>query len=77
METVDEEILDASLDFIERAHKDGTPFFCWWNSTRMHIFTHLKPESEGVTVLGVYPDVIVRRQDRVGRSRKDWTLSVN
>src|SRR6185369_5389181 len=33
----------AALDFIDKAHKDGKPFFVWWNSTRMHIFTHLKP----------------------------------
>src|SRR5512145_3146752 len=46
METVDEEFLDASLKFMERAHADGKPFFVWWNSTRMHIFTHLKKESE-------------------------------
>src|SRR3954452_18243539 len=38
METVDEEFLAASLDFIERAHQQGKPFFVWWNSTRMHVF---------------------------------------
>ena len=42
METVDEEFLDGALDFIERQHKAGKPFFCWWNSTRMHVCTHLK-----------------------------------
>ena len=47
METVDEEFLAAALDFIDRQHKAGKPFFCWFNSTRMHIFTHLKKESEG------------------------------
>ena len=36
-----------SLDFIDRQHKAGKPFFCWFNSTRMHIYTHLKPEFEG------------------------------
>src|ERR1700739_1692910 len=41
METVDEEFLAASLDFIERAQKANTPFFVWFNSTRMHVFTHL------------------------------------
>jgi hypothetical protein len=35
------------------------PFFCWFNSTRMHIFTHLKKESQGKTGLGVYPDGMV------------------
>ena len=42
-----------SLDFIDRQHKAGKPFFCWFNSTRMHICTHLKPESKGKTGLGL------------------------
>ena len=67
METVDEEFLDASLKFIERAHKDGKPFFCWWNSTRMHIFTRLKKESEGKTGLGIYPDGMVEHDGHVGQ----------
>ncbi len=67
METVDEEFLDASLNFIEKAAKDDKPFFCWWNSTRMHIFTHLKKESEGMTGLGVYPDGMVEHDGHVGK----------
>jgi arylsulfatase A-like enzyme len=67
METVDEEFLDATLDFIERQHKAAQPFFCWWNSTRMHIWTHLKEESQGVTGLGVYPDGMVEHDGHVGR----------
>jgi len=66
METVDEEFLAASLDFIERAHQQGKPFFVWWNSTRMHIFTHLKKESQGVTSLGLYPDGMVEHDGHVG-----------
>jgi arylsulfatase len=67
METVDEEFLDASLKFIENAHRDGKPFFVWWNSTRMHVFTHLKKESEGKTGLGIYPDGMVEHDGHVGR----------
>jgi arylsulfatase len=67
METVDEEFLGASLDFMDRAVKEDKPFFLWWNSTRMHIFTHLKPESEGKTGLGVYPDGMVEHDGHVGR----------
>jgi arylsulfatase len=66
METVDEEFLAASLDFIERAHQQGKPFFVWWNSTRMHVFTHLKKESQGVTGLGLYPDGMVEHDGHVG-----------
>jgi len=52
METVDEEVTTAALGFMEKAVKDKKPFFVWWNSTRMHVWTHLKPESEGKTGLG-------------------------
>jgi arylsulfatase len=67
METIDEEFLDSSLKFIDKAVSDGKPFFCWFNSTRMHIFTHLKKESEGKTGLGIYPDGMVEHDGHVGR----------
>ncbi len=67
METVDEEFLDASLKFIDKAVKDDKPFFCWWNSTRMHVWTHLKKESVGVTGLGTYPDGMVEHDGHVGK----------
>jgi arylsulfatase A-like enzyme len=67
METVDEEFLDASLKFIEKAVSDDKPFFCWWNSTRMHCWTRLKKESEGKTGLGVYPDGMVEHDGHVGK----------
>ena len=41
METVDDEIRDLALSFIDKAHSAGKPFFCWLNPTRMHIVTHL------------------------------------
>ena len=47
METVDEEFLDATLDFIDRANRDKKPFFAWFNPSRMHIWTRLKPEVAG------------------------------
>jgi len=47
METVDEEFRDAAVDFIERQHQAGTPFFVWFNATHMHLRTHTKPESLG------------------------------
>jgi arylsulfatase A-like enzyme len=67
METVDEEFLDASLKFIEKANADGKPFFVWWNSTRMHVFTHLKKKSDGKTGLGLYPDGMVEHDGHVGK----------
>ena len=70
METVDEEITKAAIDFIERSHKAGKPFFVWWNSTRMHIWTHLKKESEGKTGLGPYADGMVEHDGQVGQLLK-------
>ena len=64
---MDEEVTAEALAFMDQAHADGTPFFLWWNSTRMHIFTHLKPESEGVTGLGIYADGMVEHDGQVGQ----------
>ena len=67
METVNDEFTNAALDFMGRSVKSGKPFFMWVNSTRMHIFTHLKPESIGRTGLGTYPDGMVEHDADVGR----------
>ena len=48
METVDDEIRDFAIDFMDRAKKDGKPFFVWLNPTRMHIVTHLSPKYEAL-----------------------------
>ena len=70
METVDEEFLSATLDFIDRANRDKKPFFAWFNSTRMHIWTRLKRESQGKTGLGLYPDGMVEHDAQVGQLLK-------
>ncbi len=70
METVDEEFLASSLDFIDRQHRAGTPFFCWFNATRMHIYTHLKPESKGKTGLGLVADGMAEFDGMVGQLLK-------
>jgi arylsulfatase len=67
METIDEEVTTKALDFMERAKKADKPFFLWWNSTRMHIFTHLKKESAGKTGLGIYADGMVEHDGHVGQ----------
>lgn len=67
METIDEEVTAKTLDFMERAKKDDKPFFIWWNSTRMHIFTHLKKDSDGKTGLGIYADGMVEHDGHVGQ----------
>ena len=67
METIDEEFLAASLKFIDKAHKAKKPFFVWFNSTRMHIWTRLKPASEGVTGQGLYADGMTEHDGHVGQ----------
>ncbi len=67
METIDEEVTAKTLDFMQRAKQANKPFFIWWNSTRMHIWTHLKKESQGKTGLGVYPDGMVEHDGHVGQ----------
>jgi arylsulfatase A-like enzyme len=69
-QTVDEEFLGAAQSFIAKAHKDGKPFFVWFNSTRMHIYTHLKPESVGKTGLGLEADGMVEHDEMVGQLLK-------
>ncbi len=44
METVDEDILDHTVKFIDKAEKDGKPFFVWLNPTRVHVISHLSPK---------------------------------
>jgi len=70
METIDDETLAASLDFMDRQKKADKPFFMWFNSTRMHIFTHLKPESKGKTGLGIVADGMTEFDGHVGQLLK-------
>jgi arylsulfatase len=70
MPTVDEEFLAGAKDFIDRQAKAQKPFFCWFNSTRMHVFTHLKPESMGKTGMGIHADGMVEHDGHVGQLLK-------
>ncbi|MBO9571694.1 MAG: sulfatase-like hydrolase/transferase, partial [Chitinophagaceae bacterium] len=47
--------------------KAGKPFFCYYNSTRMHVFTHLSKEYEGKTGLGLQADGMTQHDDNVGK----------
>lgn len=67
METIDDEVASHALRFMTDAKKADKPFFIWFNSTRMHIFTRLKKESEGKTGLGLYPDGMVEHDGHVGQ----------
>jgi arylsulfatase A-like enzyme len=70
METVDEEFLAGALDFMGRKTKEGKPWLCYFNSTRMHVWTHLKSASAGKTGLGLYPDGMVELDGYVGQLLK-------
>ena len=80
MPTIDEEIYAAAGKFIDKAASDKKPFFVWFNTTRMHVWTHLKKESEGKTGIGLYPDGMVEHDAMVGDLLKkldDLKLSGN
>jgi arylsulfatase len=70
METVDEVIRDKAFDFIDRARKDGKPFFLYLNPTRMHVFTQLSPKYEAMRTpengWGVYEAGMAQLDDIVG-----------
>ncbi len=70
METVDAEFVKATIDFMQRQHKANKPFFVWFNSTRMHVNTHLPPEWEGRSGLGIYPDGMLQHDSQVGELLK-------
>jgi arylsulfatase A-like enzyme len=73
METIDDETTTACMDFMERQVKAGKPFFTWMNFTRMHIFTHVRPEYRGKAGLGPgneYADGMWEMDQDVGKLLK-------
>jgi arylsulfatase len=70
METIDDETIAAAKDFITRQAKAGTPFFCWWNGTRMHFRTHVKAEHRGISGQDEYSDGMVEHDMHVGELLK-------
>ncbi len=66
METVDEEFLGAALKFMDKAHAQGKPFFVWFNSTRMHYYTHVKESQLGASGQGFYNDGMLEHDGHVG-----------
>ncbi|MDR3638541.1 MAG: arylsulfatase [Isosphaeraceae bacterium] len=73
METIDDETSDAAIDYIKRQTAAGTPFFCWYNSTRMHLRTHVAPERRsppGLTARTEYADGMVEHDGHVGKLLK-------
>ena len=67
METIDDDATDRAEAFIRQSHSDDKPFFVWWNATRMHLWTRLKAESEGLSGQGFYNDGMVEHDGHVGQ----------
>jgi arylsulfatase A-like enzyme len=70
METIDDETSAAAMDFIERQVKAEKPFFVWWNSTRMHVYTHVKEDRRdepGLTARTEYADGMIEHDKHVGK----------
>ena len=65
METIENELLERSTDFMERAVKDDKPFFIWHNALRMHVWTRLSEKWDGKTKYGLYAD---------GMQELDWVV---
>jgi arylsulfatase len=68
METIDDETSVAAIDFMKREHEAAKPFFCWFNSTRMHLRTHVRPEHRGRYKHGdsEYIDGMIEHDDTIG-----------
>ena len=68
METIDDETSAAAIDFMKRQQAAGKPFFCWFNSTRMHLRTHVRAEHRGRYTHGdsEYIDGMLEHDDTIG-----------
>jgi arylsulfatase A-like enzyme len=68
METIDDETSAAAIDYMKRQHAAGKPFFVWFNSTRMHLRTHVRAAHRGRYQHGdsEYIDGMEEHDDTVG-----------
>ncbi len=66
METIDQEVSDKAIAFMEKAAQEEKPFFLWWNATHMHFRTHIPKNVEGKSGQGPYNDAMVLHDEQVG-----------
>ena len=68
MEAIDDETSSAAIDFMKRQQQAGKPFFCWFNSTRMHLRTHVRPDHRGRYAHGdsEYVDGMIEHDNHIG-----------
>ena len=69
METIDEETTQAAIDFMQRQVKAAKPFFVWMNTTRMHVFTHVRESMRGQSGMpgNEYADGMLEHDGHVGQ----------
>ena len=72
MVTIDDDIANRAVDFIQRQHKAGKPMFVWVNFTHMHLRTHTKPASLGQSGRwqSPYHDTMIDHDKNVGQVLK-------
>jgi arylsulfatase len=72
METIDDETSNRAIEFITRQSRAKKPFFCWFNSTRMHLYTHVRPEHRGRYKHGdsEYNDGMIEHDETIGKILK-------
>ena len=72
METIDDETTAAAQEFIEKQTKDNKPFFVWMNTTRMHLFTHVRDAMKGRSGMpgNEYADGMLEHDEDVGKLLK-------
>src|SRR5438034_7469910 len=66
METIDEEITDAALEWMEKQAKADQPFFLWYNSTAMHFRSHVAEKNRGKSGQDEYSDRMVTHDEQIG-----------
>jgi arylsulfatase A-like enzyme len=66
METVDEEITARALEWMETQAKADKPFFLWYNSTAMHLRTHVAEKNLGKSGQDPYSDRMVVHDEQIG-----------
>jgi arylsulfatase A-like enzyme len=67
METIDEEITDRAMAWMETQAKAEKPFFMWYNSTAMHFRTHVAEKNLGKSGQDPYSDRMVVHDEQIGQ----------
>jgi len=66
METIDDEVTAGAIKFMDKAASENKPFFIWYNTSRMHVITHISSKWEGKSGLGTYADGMLEHDADIG-----------